>query len=61
MYYFYGAAIVYVSMTIAMVRTSRPETWREVIGGVLGCTVLAALWPPVVLWGLLLGPSRAEN
>ena len=61
MYYLYGAAVVYVMLAIGLVRSSRPETWRDVLGGVLGCTLIAAVWPPVVLWGLLVGPSEADS
>lgn len=53
MLYIAGALIFYVWMAAHLVTGEAPETWRAVVGRVLECTLVAALWPLVLGWVVL--------
>jgi hypothetical protein len=57
MIYFVLASLVYSWIALEMIQAEPPMTFREAAAAALLCAVLAALWPPVILWRLLLGPS----
>lgn len=58
MLYLAVASVVYAWTAVELVEGGPPATFREVLGGVLACTLVAALWPLVLLWRGLLGPAR---
>lgn len=57
MIYLVAASLVYSWIALDLVEGDAPMTFREAVAAALLCAVLAAVWPPVVLWRLLLGPS----
>ena len=61
MFYLVIAAMVYGWTALDLVRHEPPEDFREALGVVLLCTVIAALWPTVGLWRLLLGPRATSR
>jgi hypothetical protein len=54
MLYLAGASLVYAWTAIGLARDHVPLSTRDAIGGALACMVVAALWPPVFAWRLLL-------
>ena len=56
MLYLAVASMVYAWTALELVREDPPEDLREALGAVLLCAVIAAMWPPVLLWRALLGP-----
>jgi hypothetical protein len=57
MIYFVLASLVYSWIALEMIQAEPPMTFREAAAAALLCAVLAALWPPVLLWRFLLGPA----
>jgi hypothetical protein len=58
MIYLLLASLVYSWIAVDVLQSEPPATFRDAIGAALLCAVLAAMWPPVVLWRLILGPAR---
>ena len=61
MIYFVLASLVYSWIAFDLIQGEPPMTFREAIGAAVLCAGLAAFWPPVVLWRLLLGPSSSDG
>jgi len=52
---------MYAWIAVDLVQGEPPMTFREAIGAALLCAGLAAFWPPVLLWRILMGPSSSEG
>jgi hypothetical protein len=71
MLYLFGASLAYAWTALGLARDHTPVSIRDAIGGALACILVAALWPPVLAWRLLLlgrfvrpslfGPSPAPT
>lgn len=61
MLYLGPALVVYAVTARHLLRHSRPETFREAVGGALACGVVAAAWPVAVIWRGLAGGSPPED
>lgn len=61
LYFFLIALLVYGWTTLDLIRAESPENFREVLGAVLACAAVAALWPLTLSWALALGPAPAAN
>ncbi|HET7273976.1 MAG TPA: hypothetical protein VFI91_02285 [Longimicrobiaceae bacterium] len=55
MLYLMIALGLYVWTMTTILRADAPRTHREVVGAVLTCTLIAAAWPLVLSWRVLLG------
>lgn len=61
LYFLLIALAVYGWTVVDLIRTESPEDFREVLGAVLACAVVAALWPLTLSWALALGPSPSAR
>ena len=71
MLYLAGASLAYAWTALMLARDHTPSGIRDAIGGALACILVAALWPPVLAWRLLMlgrfvrpaliGPSPAPT
>lgn len=57
MLYLAVALMVYGWTALDVIQGAPPLTFREAIGAALMCALVAAVWPPVLLWRALLGPA----
>ena len=60
MLYFAIAAAFAVWIAADLAEGPSPLDARETVGGVLLCLVLAAFWPLVLSWRVLLGPAHSS-
>lgn len=57
MLYLLVATMVYAWTALDLIQSEPPADLREALGGVLLCALLALMWPPVLMWRVLLGPA----
>ena len=48
---------MYAWLALDLLQSDPPVDVREALGAVLLCAVLSSMWPPVLLWRMVMGPA----